>query len=79
MIEFETALQRAKALRAQLHEMPEASGCEAKTKQILIVFLKQETDLEIHDCGNYDEYQAMAEASFNICFNPVGKAGGQAF
>ena len=33
---------------------------------------------EIHDCKIYDEYQAMAEASFNICFNPVGKAGGEA-
>ena len=33
---------------------------------------------EIHDCKNYDEYQAMAEAAFNICYNPVGKAGGEA-
>lgn len=33
---------------------------------------------EIHDCKNYDAYQAMAAASFNICFNPVGKAGGEA-
>ena len=53
MTAFETALQRAKALRAQLHEMPEASGCEAKTKQTLIDFLKQESDLEIHDCGKW--------------------------
>ena len=53
MTELETALQRAKALRAQLHEMPEASGCETKTKQTLIDFLKQESDLEIHDCGKW--------------------------
>ena len=33
---------------------------------------------EIHDCHNYDEYQEMAAASFNICYNPVGKAGGEA-
>ncbi len=33
---------------------------------------------EIHDCKDYDAYQAMAAASFNICFNSVGKAGGQA-
>jgi hypothetical protein len=33
---------------------------------------------EIHDCKTYDEYQTMAESAFNICFNPVGKAGGEA-
>ena len=53
MTELETALQRAKALRAQLHEMPEASGCEAKTKQTLIEFLRQESDLELVDCGKW--------------------------
>ncbi|MBQ4464741.1 MAG: nitrogenase [Oscillospiraceae bacterium] len=33
---------------------------------------------EIHDCKDYDAYQSMAEACMNLCFNPVGKAGGEA-
>ena len=36
------------------------------------------TITEIHDCKTYDEYQEMASSSFNICYNPVGKAGGEA-
>ena len=36
------------------------------------------TITEIHDCKTYDEYQEMAASSFNICYNPVGKAGGEA-
>ena len=36
------------------------------------------TVTEIHDCKDYDAYQSMAEAAFNICYNPVGKAGGEA-
>lgn len=33
---------------------------------------------EIHDCKDYDAYQAMAEGSLNVCYNPVAKAGGEA-
>ena len=36
------------------------------------------TVTEIHDCKNYDAYQNMAQASLNICYNPVAKAGGEA-
>ncbi|MCR4644035.1 MAG: nitrogenase component 1 [Oscillospiraceae bacterium] len=45
----------------------------------LIQMLEQAgyTITEIHDCHNYDAYQQMASAAFNICYNPVGKAGGE--
>ena len=53
MTDLEKALQQAKALRAQLHDMPEASGCETKTKQTLMAFLKANSDLELVDCGKW--------------------------
>ena len=37
----------------KLHEIPEASGCEVRTKQTLIDYLKSESDLEIIDCGKW--------------------------
>ncbi len=46
-------IEKALALRKKLHEMPELSGCEAETKKTLIDFLKQESDLEITDCGRW--------------------------
>ena len=36
------------------------------------------TVTEIHDCKDYDAYQNMAQASLNICYNPVARAGGEA-
>ncbi|MBR3629861.1 MAG: nitrogenase [Oscillospiraceae bacterium] len=33
---------------------------------------------EIHDCHDYEKYQEMAASSVNICYQPVGKAGGEA-
>ncbi len=50
---LETSLQRAKALRALLHETPEASGCETKTKRTLMDFLRENSDLELVDCGRW--------------------------
>ncbi|MDE5884852.1 MAG: nitrogenase component 1 [Oscillospiraceae bacterium] len=32
---------------------------------------------EIHDCKNYAQYQDMACASANLCYNPVAKAAGE--
>lgn len=32
---------------------------------------------EIHDCKTYNEYQDMASASANICYNPVAKPAGE--
>ena len=43
----------ASALRQRLHEIPEVSGCEVRTKQTLIDFLRAESDLEIVDCGKW--------------------------
>ena len=44
---------KAEALRKILHDMPESSGCETRTKQTLMYLLKKETDLEIVDKGNW--------------------------
>jgi len=51
-IRKEMQLERIQSLRHQLHAHPELSGQEYKTKQALIDFLKSNTDLEIHPCGD---------------------------
>ena len=53
MTDFETCLQRAKALQGLLHTTPELSGCEAETKQALMDFLRENSDLELVDCGKW--------------------------
>ena len=47
------SLQRAKALQALLHETPELSGCETRTKGTLMDFLRENSDLELVDCGRW--------------------------
>ena len=42
-----------KNLRKQLHNIPEPSMQEKKTKKTLIEFLQKETDLKIVDCGSW--------------------------
>ena len=42
-----------KNLRQQLHNIPEPSMLEKKTKKTLIEFLQKETDLKIVDCGSW--------------------------
>ena len=49
-------------LRKALHNCPEISGKEEKTKALLMDFLKQHTSLELHTCGN-GFYAAHREAS----------------
>ena len=44
------SLQRAKALQALLHETPELSGCETRTKGTLMDFLRENSDLDLVDC-----------------------------
>ncbi len=56
------------------NNLPTDKGCELFT----IAQNAGYSVKEIQDCKTYDEYQGMAAAAFNICFNPVGKAGGQA-
>ena len=46
-------LEAALSLQKQLHAIPELSGCETETKKTLIAFLKQQSDLEIIDCGKW--------------------------
>ena len=46
-----TELDRIRALRKKLHETPEGALHEEKTKEILLTFLKEETDLEVFDRG----------------------------
>ena len=59
---MKATIEKARALRKLLHQIPEASGCEFKTKKALIVFLQKESDLEIVDCGKWF-YAAHREAS----------------
>ena len=42
-----------KNLRQQLHNIPEPSMLEKKTKKTLIEFLQEETELKIVDCGSW--------------------------
>ncbi len=58
---MEKTIELAKALQRQLHDIPEASGCETETKKTLIDFLRRESDLEILDCGAWF-YAAHREA-----------------
>ena len=62
-----TALDHAIALRGKLHEIPEPSGCEVQTKQLLMRDLKD--ICEIQDCGPWF-YAAHREedAACSICF-----------
>ena len=41
----------ARILRHELHNIPEPSGKEIKTAQLIKAFLAEYTTLEIHDCG----------------------------
>ena len=50
---MEKTTELAKKLQKHLHTIPELSGCETETKKALIDFLKQESDLEIIDCGKW--------------------------
>ncbi len=44
-------LDEIRALRRALHGCPEVSGQEAKTKALLMDFLRARTGLELHPCG----------------------------
>ena len=61
------AFAHALALRARLHGIPEASGCEVRTKQLLMEDLKDVC--EVHDCGKWF-YAAHREegARQSLCF-----------
>lgn len=44
-------LDRTKELRAMLHNCPEISGQEKRTKELLMEFLQKYTSLELYPCG----------------------------
>ena len=46
-----TDLQKITALRRTLHETPERSGGETRTRALLWDFLRENTSLELMDCG----------------------------
>lgn len=57
------------SLRHELHSHPELSNHETWTKAHLIDFLKEHTDLEIHDCGRWFWAVCRAgEGRANIAF-----------
>lgn len=45
--------EKLKALRKALHEVPEKSGCEEKTKELLKDFIGRNTSLKIIDCKSW--------------------------
>lgn len=49
----QSLLQKLTQLRHNLKDIPELSGKEFKTRALLIKFLKQNTNLEIHDLGTW--------------------------
>lgn len=49
----EENLRKIIALRHQLHQNAELSGRERKTKKILMDFMREHTDFEMHDCGSW--------------------------
>lgn len=63
-------LEKAVALRHQLHEFPELSGDEKQTKKTLMTFLKENTGLEIVDKGQwfYAKYTAKEAVKGKIAF-----------
>ena len=44
-------LEEIRALRRALHQCPEPSGEEVRTKALLMDFLRTRTGLELHPCG----------------------------
>ena len=76
------AVAHALELRARLHGIPEASGCEVKTKELLINDLAAVS--EVHDCGKWF-YAAHREegAESALCFradmDAVSEDGGSVY
>ena len=73
---METCAARARELRSRLHWIPEASMYETETKAALLRFLREETELELIDCGSwfYAKYRAGENAqtvAFRADFDAV--------
>lgn len=71
-------VQEAVELRKRLHEVPEKSMQEKKTKEILMDYVKIETKLEVIDCGNWfyvawrgDVGEEMTSLAFRADYDAV--------
>lgn len=81
---MEKVIETAKALRSVLHGIPEASGMEVKTKAALMDFLKENSDLELHDCGKWfyaahREGDALPSIAFRADMDAVMGADGSMY
>lgn len=65
-------LDKIIALRKKLHEIPERSLAETKTKQTLMQFLQENTTLSIEDCGKW--FYAVRKADATQVADGVSKA-----
>ncbi|WP_425755186.1 M20 metallopeptidase family protein [Ihubacter sp. rT4E-8] len=63
-------LNKAIELRHYLHQHPELSGEERKTKETLMAFIREHTSLEVTDRGRwfYAEYHPACESRGSIAF-----------
>ena len=81
--EINSTAEKAFELRAKLHEIPEKSGQEIKTKAALISFLSCVEGLEIIDCGKwfYAVHRENAETSiaFRADLDAVSGADGSPY
>lgn len=76
-------LEKCILLRKKLHNTPEFSGKEIKTKQILMDFIGNNTTMEIHDCGKWfyavhRETFAQRTLAFRGDFDGVSSESGEA-
>ena len=81
---MEKTVELANSLQRRLHEIPELSGCETETKKTLITFLKENSDLEIVDCGAWfyaahREQDAPESLAFRADMDAVMGADGTAY
>ena len=61
-------LKKITALRRQLHQFPELSGQEARTKRTLMDFIEANTSLAVVDCGKWFFASRYVEGSPAIAF-----------
>lgn len=79
----ESTLEKCILLRKQLHNTPEFSGQEIKTKKTLMEFIRTNTSMEIHDCGKWfyavhREKYAKRTLAFRGDFDGVSSDSGEA-
>lgn len=76
-------MEKCIALRKRLHLIPEVSGQEVRTRETILAFLKENTDLEIHEEGLWlwavhREAGAQTSIALRADFDAVPVSGGGA-